>query len=1036
MKKTSTLLTFALALGMTQLEAQQVSQSEALLRAQTFLQQQMGHRAVSRNGESAATLTLAYTSQREADQRPLYYVFNQGQDEGFVIVGGDESAEQILGYCEHGSFCESDLPDNFRWWLSQYDMQISAAIDQGASMEQRQQAGGRRAAAANGRRDIGPLVKAKWNQSAPYYNLINEELEKVTNGAKYNFVTGCVATAIAQVMKHYNYPTQGTGSHSYSINYGSFTFTPSANFATTYDWDNMRILDNKEVDSYSGDYTEAQAAAVAKLMYHVGVSVDMSYNNAVSGGSGASSSKIPYALSTYFGYDKSISYEERKYYNDEDWESMVYNELANGRPVLYGGQATKGGHEFICDGYRASDGLYSFNWGWGSYCDGYYAMTGDYALKPNGSGTGGAGEGSAYTGSQDIIINVMPNAGGKERPILAENYANSISLKVDGSTVTSYNYTKTTDKQNATLTTNVWNLSTSLTSFTMGVRALDRNTGMVHYWTCQEINLARTYLGDIDLAIDLSGIEYNGTYELRPVCRRTDSNSNADWVLVKALNTDVFPEVIVTGAKAVESSEVNFQLSANQVQVGRTIQIEHDAAYEGNITYSGYDTDIIEVDTDGVVTGKAVGTTTITVTGASYSINGNELFKQTTKQLSVEVIATVKTTPVVSISSEAININGSATITVEGYEGTEAITYTSDNTAVATVSTDGTVTPVAEGTVKITVNVPATSTTNAVTKVFEVTVSNYNILMVGQPYMTNDEDVNKRLIVYVTLKNVGTSSAVEMFYYHPQVSGYTCNVGGYQIQLPAGRSTELCINMSNFQSILSEGTTVTLNFYRDAELTIAANIPSYTFTYHNTRPTHSMSAVGWATITTPVNEGIRTDKDWKFYSCSSIDGDVLQLVEVTYLKRNTPYIVSGPEGTILLDEYETEWVDSRLLMTNGLLSGVLSDDAYTFQEGDYILQKQGSEVAFYPVTASSPKLGKPASALRAFLRLPASNNASVRFPGNDEEEGIEQIQVDAPTLPAGIYGLDGKRRATLQPGLNIVVDEDGRVIKMHVASGN
>lgn len=97
MKKTSTLLTFALALGMTQLEAQQVSQSEALLRAQTFLQQQMGHRAVSRNGESAATLTLAYTSQREADQRPLYYVFNQGQDEGFVIVGGDESAEQILG---------------------------------------------------------------------------------------------------------------------------------------------------------------------------------------------------------------------------------------------------------------------------------------------------------------------------------------------------------------------------------------------------------------------------------------------------------------------------------------------------------------------------------------------------------------------------------------------------------------------------------------------------------------------------------------------------------------------------------------------------------------------------------------------------------------------------------------------------------------------------------------------------------------------------------------------------------------------------
>lgn len=1040
MNRTQTFLSMALMLVAVPAMAQQVSLSKAQSRAEAFLQQSVRRAAPSRGGDAAQSqLSLAYTSQRQADQRPLYYVFNQGQNQGFIIVGGDEGAEQILGYCESGSFDYDKLPDNFRWWLSQYDLQISAGIDQGPALPD-QRFAPRRHASSSDRHDIAPLIEAKWDQKAPYNNLINQELRNQNPGiGSYNFVTGCVATAMAQVMKHYNWPIQGTGQHTAPTvvyNGGEFRFTPSATFeGTRYDWGNMKILANKEVGSYSGSYTEEEAAAVATLMYHVGVSVDMKYGST----SGTPSMKIPNALATYFGYDKSVSYEERQYYTDDDWEDLVYNELANGRPVLYGGQSEDAGHQFICDGYRKSDGLYSFNWGWGRFCDGYYAITGQYALKPNGSGTGGAGADAAYTQEQDIVINVMPDQGGKELPSLKELHKGSIQMTVNDEVQSSYDYAKSSADAPAKVSSEFYNFSNTLTDFTLGVRAYDKNTGMIHYWACDDKSISTIkyledgsgqyyiYGGLGELDINLKDLTYNGTYEIRPVCRRADSSSDADWVLVKAFNTDEFPVVVVSGAEVVASKNVNFTISDDKVQVARTIQISHDVAYKGEITYSGYDNDILSVDANGVVTGKKVGSTTITVTGASYSINGNELFKPTIKQFAVSVIATVKNTPVVTIESTDLKTGGTTTIGVDGYEGeASAIVYSSSNTNVATVD-NGTVSAVGAGSATITVNVPETTTSNAVSEQFTVTVSGYGIQIVEDPYLTNDAD--KLNVLNVKVKNVANTTVDEKMYAIISLGTATTVNYTYSLQFGAGASSTLDFDITEYESNLSDGDQVEYKFYHDEAKTIPFSYPSFTYTYHASVPAYSLSSAGWGTITMPVACDLPTGVDWKFYSCSAIEDGVLVLTEATTLERNTPYIVSGTAGTANFTN--DEWVDSRLLFTEGLLSGVLSNEAYSFQQGDYILQKQQDHVAFYQVTADSPKLNTKASALRAFLRIPAAQAASnydaVFFP---EIEGISEIVVDA--VAAGIYGMDGARRATLQPGMNIVVTEDGEVKKMFV----
>ncbi len=391
--------------AMTAMGQQTVSVADARAKATAFLNRNAG----AKGGTVTTDIQLAYTAQQGAET--YYYVFNNGSDGkgGFVIIGGDETARTILGYSDNGTFDYATAPENLKWWLSQYEQQISAAIKNGSTTAAAK--GGMGGVKSIARANIEPLCSTRWDQNAPYNTAIPKILNNSydSNGA---FATGCVATAMAQIMKKYNFPTHGTGSYGYDIDYGSAgIITFQADFAnTTYDWANMN--NSYAYNVISGGEQGPYEQAVATLMYHCGVAADMLYGQIGGTGSSASSHTAAQGMINYFGYDKGMSYEERAFYTDDDWEEMIYAELAAGRPVLYSGRTSLNqGHAFVCDGYQAAGNLFHINWGWSGNYNDYFALQGTSGevLKPAGTGTGGGAAGYAYDQSQSAVIGIQPD---------------------------------------------------------------------------------------------------------------------------------------------------------------------------------------------------------------------------------------------------------------------------------------------------------------------------------------------------------------------------------------------------------------------------------------------------------------------------------------------------------------------------------------------------------------------------------------------------------------------------------------------------
>lgn len=311
------------------------------------------------------------------------YVFSA--DNGFVILPSDDSAPSLLGFSDAGKFDLESNPE-LKYWMDFYNSQLDY-VRHHPDVQKRL-----KAVEHKQRAEISPLTVTKWNQEYPY-NLLCPKVDG------HETVTGCVATAMAQLMKFYNYPEHGSGKHSYfwkvgeeelSFNYDSIPFQ----------WD---LMD----DVYDKESSETARNAVAELMYGCGVAVDMHYSP---GDSGAATMKMGASLIDIFGYSKSLWMPNREFYGYDEWEDMVYADLAKGMPVLYSGQGTAGGHQFICDGYK-DDGYFHFNWGWGGLSNGYFLLT---ALNPADLGVGGGAGG--FNSGQIASLGVKP-ASGSESPV-------------------------------------------------------------------------------------------------------------------------------------------------------------------------------------------------------------------------------------------------------------------------------------------------------------------------------------------------------------------------------------------------------------------------------------------------------------------------------------------------------------------------------------------------------------------------------------------------------------------------------------------
>ncbi len=373
----------------------------APLTPEQALRRVQGNSALKMPSKSGTSMKLSFSMQTQKGE-PAVYIFDRPASSGYLIVSADDTATPLLGYADSGSFDANNMPPQLEWWLSEYASQIDYASANGIKNTY--------APIAN-KKEIAPLVKTKWNQGTPYNNLCPS-----VNNVKCP--SGCVATAMAQVMKFWNYPDVGTGRVTATLPSGG-TGEGFINLAQKpFDWNNM-------IDSYSGyDYTNEQGNAVATLMQAAGYAAKMNY---APGGSGALSINAAISLSKNFKYNPNIQYLQRLYFNTSEWNEIVYNELAAGRPILYGGQSTSVGHEFVCDGYDGN-GYFHFNWGWGGMSDGYFILD---ALNPNSVGTGG-GAGGGYNSRQDIIIGIQPSS--VETDVYLTQFGN-LSASASGSNI-------------------------------------------------------------------------------------------------------------------------------------------------------------------------------------------------------------------------------------------------------------------------------------------------------------------------------------------------------------------------------------------------------------------------------------------------------------------------------------------------------------------------------------------------------------------------------------------------------------------------
>ena len=374
--------------------AEPISTDQARLRVQSFLKT-IG---VEDNLSLRAADTPIYSSKSKMKGSVLtdyYYAFNIGEGEGFVIASGDDRAPSVLGYCESGCFKADDLPENMKTWLDGYAEQIAYIQKHDLNVSHR--------VVASGRSAVAPMIKTLWGQHSPFSD--DCALDLPNANMHLNCVTGCVATAMAQIMNYYKYPTATVAEiPSYRITYRGSNGTedvvdfPVIPANTTIDWRNMR-------DDYNGsNVTQRQKKAVAELMHYCGLSVQMRYNGVASG---ASSSNVAPALKNYFGYGPATRYVKRENFSWTEWDEMMYGEIFNHRPVFYSGSPSNGssGHAFVVDGYQ-TNGYYHINWGWEGDSDGYFLLS---LLSPDAKGTDGQDEG--YNFKQDAVLT---NLGGED----------------------------------------------------------------------------------------------------------------------------------------------------------------------------------------------------------------------------------------------------------------------------------------------------------------------------------------------------------------------------------------------------------------------------------------------------------------------------------------------------------------------------------------------------------------------------------------------------------------------------------------------
>ncbi len=453
-----------------------------------------------------------------------YYVFPNGTNKGFTIVSGDDRMPEIVGYTDKGTYDETQMPDAMKAFLESYKAMVEAvkAGDKQAIKALNEcktlRSNPNRTAAA-----VSPLLgDIQYNQDFPYNYLC-----PLYNGSN-KAATGCVATAMAQVMAYWKYPSKlladipAYTTATLKINMDAISA------GETYDWDN--ILATYPSDGYPSQYNTTQALAVAKLMLHCGTAINMDYNST----SGASVTTED--MAKFFGYDADLMVEvHRSMVSVAKWTELIDNELKAKRPILYYGFSSDVGHEFVCDG-SDGEGLYHINWGWGGAQDGYFDIT---VLNPAKGGIGSGNASDGFNRSCGMIIGIQPDNGVTDEPLIVSQ-TDLVVQKYDTEAFTSgMEITKNTRiGESGSFKINIKDAIFSYASGTatgeLAYGISDGNGGYTILTTPEKYHLKRGY--GIPLEVTFNFSPKAGTYTIYALYRK---DGETTWN--KCLYNDIYP---------------------------------------------------------------------------------------------------------------------------------------------------------------------------------------------------------------------------------------------------------------------------------------------------------------------------------------------------------------------------------------------------------------------------------------------------------------------------------------------------------------
>jgi len=531
--KTRTLLLTICTLWTVATWAGPVTQQQAQQTAFNFVQKQFANCKTLRRAA-----TQQYTEQVATSN--AYYAFNIGNNEGFVLVSGDDRTVPILGYSDKGRFDISSMPENMRSFLAEYEEAIRNIQDNDIPSQQTTPT--RRAKEYV---DVAPIVRDSFNQRSPYWN----DCPILEYGGRKNHApTGCVATAIAQIMATFRHPASTKAEiPSYEFTFDNKTYTvPSIKADSIIDWKNIQ-------HKYAEEFNETPAdSAIAALMSICGAAVQMRYGVNELGGSTTTANKAAEALVKYFDYEeRTVRLIFRHDYSYDRWRDMMYDELVAGRPIIYSGLSADNGHTFICDGYKAEDEKFHINWGWGGQSEGWFSLL---LLNPYSLGVGGGTDKSGYGMAQTAIIGIQPNDG-TDTPavdVLSVNYMYPEGFKTEFQRAGSND-----DFTGLNVIYDVWNWSGHTHAFDIGLRIIDnagntiQNIADEHaqghliinngHWTNQPAEREA-------VPVTISSSLPDGEYQIIATCRVTGTDS------------------ICTAANA-DARYIAFRISGNQLKV-------------------------------------------------------------------------------------------------------------------------------------------------------------------------------------------------------------------------------------------------------------------------------------------------------------------------------------------------------------------------------------------------------------------------------------------------------------------------------------